>query len=95
MTDAIEKRPFARSSAAPMLQERPGLAGRVFHDDLLGEDAMRRNLLLAIGVVGLGYYIWSFFVASRYESLCQLSYWSATSAQLRACEEQQSELQRR
>lgn len=53
---------------------------------------MRRNLLLTIGVVGLGYFLWSFFVASRYESLCQISYWSATPAQLRACEEQQSAL---
>lgn len=53
---------------------------------------MGRNLLLAACVAGLGYYVWSFFVASRYQALCQLSYWSATDAQLRACDELQSEL---
>jgi hypothetical protein len=53
---------------------------------------MRLNLLLGIGLAGLGYFLWSFFVISRYESLCQLSYWEATAAELRACEEHQMEL---
>lgn len=33
------------------------------------------------------YGLWSFFVASRYQALCQLSYWSATKEQLRACDD--------
>jgi hypothetical protein len=53
---------------------------------------MRFNLLLAIGVASLGYFLWALHVAGRYESLCQLSYWEATSEELRACEEHQAEL---
>lgn len=47
----------------------------------------RSLLLLALFAVIFGYEAWSFLVASRYQSLCQLSYWSATDAQLRACDE--------
>jgi hypothetical protein len=47
----------------------------------------RGLLLLALFAAIFGYEAWSFLVASRYQSLCQLSYWSATDAQLRACDE--------
>lgn len=53
---------------------------------------MKQNVLLALCAATLGYGLWSFFVASRYQSLCQLSYWSATAAQLRACDEMRTEL---
>lgn len=52
----------------------------------------QKILWFLLFVVG-GYGAWSFFVASRYQSLCQLSYWSSTDAQLRACDELQTELQ--
>ncbi|HEY8063119.1 MAG TPA: hypothetical protein VIF40_00145 [Methylosinus sp.] len=50
-------------------------------------NAFSRNMLLALGVAGLGYFLWSMFVASRYQALCEISYWSATEAQLRACDD--------
>lgn len=53
---------------------------------------MNQKILLLLFVLVTGYGAWSFFVASRYQSLCQLSYWSSTSAQLRACDELQTEL---
>ncbi|MBY6243447.1 hypothetical protein [Methylosinus sp. Sm6] len=53
---------------------------------------MSRGLLLAAIAAILGYETWSFFVASRYQSLCQLSYWSATQEQLRACDEMRTAL---
>jgi hypothetical protein len=57
-------------------------------------NATTRNMLLVICVATLGYGLWSFFVASRYQALCQLSYWSATETQLRACDDMQAELPR-
>ncbi len=49
--------------------------------------------LLAVLFVLAGYYLWSFFVSSRYQALCQLLYWESTSTQLRACDEMKSELE--
>jgi len=57
-------------------------------------NATTRNVLLVICLATLGYAIWSFLVASRYQALCQLSYWSATEAQLRACDDMGTELPR-
>ncbi|BBU61121.1 MULTISPECIES: hypothetical protein [Methylosinus] len=57
-------------------------------------NAFSRNMLLALGVAGFGYFLWSIFVASRYQALCEISYWSATEAQLRACDEMRSSLPR-
>ncbi|PWB84237.1 MAG: hypothetical protein C3F11_02330 [Methylocystaceae bacterium] len=54
--------------------------------------AMNQKILWFLFVVVTAYGAWSFFVASRYQSLCQLSYWSSTDAQLRACDELQTEL---
>lgn len=53
---------------------------------------MNRIFILLLLIASAGYGAWAFFVASRYQSLCQLSYWSATDAQLRACDEMQTEL---
>lgn len=53
---------------------------------------MNQKILWFLFVVVTAYGAWSFFVASRYQSLCQLSYWSSTDAQLRACDELQTEL---
>jgi hypothetical protein len=50
------------------------------------------RLLAILWVAAIVYGLWSFFVASRYQSLCQLSYWSATEAQLRACDDQRVQL---
>lgn len=60
--------------------------------EALAEELMSRGLLLAAIAAILGYETWSFFVASRYQSLCQLSYWSATQEQLRACDEMRTAL---
>jgi len=51
------------------------------------------NLWLA-AVIGLFacYYVWSFFVSSRYQALCNLTYWFATSAQIESCKEIKTEL---
>ncbi len=52
------------------------------------------NKWLMAGLVVLaGYYVWSFFVSSRYQALCQLLYWESTPSQLRACDEMKSELE--
>lgn len=53
-----------------------------------------RTFLLALAVTALGYGLWASFMAGRYQSLCQISYWSATEAQLRACDDLRSELPR-
>ncbi|BGE86584.1 MULTISPECIES: hypothetical protein [Methylosinus] len=55
---------------------------------------MNRGLLLAAIAAILGYEAWSFFVASRYQALCGISYWTATEAQLRACDEMGTALPR-
>ncbi len=52
-----------------------------------------RTVLLIVAVFMSGYGIWSLFVASRYQALCELSYWSATEAQLKLCDERLIELQ--
>jgi len=48
---------------------------------------------LTVGVVAFGG--WSLFVESRYQALCELSYWSASAAQLKHCDERAAELQGR
>lgn len=53
---------------------------------------MNQKIMLLLLIAFAGYGAWSFFVASRYQSLCQLSYWSSTAAQLRACDELQAQL---
>lgn len=53
---------------------------------------MRMTILLAMSLASFGYLLWAYLVIGRYESLCQISYWEATSAQLRACEEHLAEM---
>ncbi|MGJ0505900.1 MAG: hypothetical protein ACR652_01950 [Methylocystis sp.] len=53
---------------------------------------MRKWLLLAAGALMIGFGVWSLTVASRYQALCELSYWSATPAELRLCDERAGEL---
>jgi hypothetical protein len=50
-------------------------------------------LLAAVAMAGLG--LLSLHVASRYQALCEISYWSATAAQREHCEERVAELQGR
>lgn len=56
---------------------------------------MRQKVLFVILALLTGYGVWSFYVASRYQSLCQLSYWRSTPAELRSCDELKTELQDR
>ncbi len=56
---------------------------------------MKKSLLLAAGVLMVGFGVWSLFVASRYQALCELSYWSASAAELKHCDERAQELQGR
>ncbi len=55
---------------------------------------MARTSLILLTAIALlaGYYTWYSLVASRYELLCGVSYWSATSAQRASCKDLQSEL---
>lgn len=53
---------------------------------------MKRSLILAAFVAMAGFGVWSLYVASRYQALCELSYWSATSAELKLCDERAAEL---
>jgi hypothetical protein len=48
--------------------------------------------LLALTVALLGYFLWSFLVSSRYQALCNVTYWSATREELNACKEMKTEL---
>lgn len=56
---------------------------------------MKKTLLLAAGVLMVGFGVWSLYVGSRYQALCELSYWSASSAELKLCDERASELRGR
>jgi hypothetical protein len=55
---------------------------------------MNQKALWLLVAVLAGYGLWSFFVASRYQALCQLSYWSSTAEQLRSCDAIATELQK-
>lgn len=48
--------------------------------------------LLVIGSLFIGYYFWSFFVSSRYQALCNVTFWFATKEQVEACKAVKSEL---
>jgi hypothetical protein len=49
-------------------------------------------LLFLLCCAFIGYYIWSFFVSSRYQALCNITYWFATQAQIESCKEIKTEL---
>jgi hypothetical protein len=53
---------------------------------------MKAKLLLAAGLLMAGFGVWSLYVASRYQALCELSYWSASRVELKLCDERASEL---
>jgi len=44
-------------------------------------------------VLIVGYFLWSFFVSSRYQALCQLVYWDSTASQIRSCDDLRSQLE--
>ncbi len=56
---------------------------------------MKERVLLAAGFLMVGFGVWSLYVGSRYQALCELSYWSASSAELKLCDERASELRGR
>ena len=56
---------------------------------------MKKTLLLAGGVMMAGFGVWSLYVASRYQALCELSYFSASAAEIKLCDERALELQGR
>lgn len=63
------------------------------------EDPYRRfNVILKIaGVAAVlltGYYIWSFFVSSRYQALCGGSYWELNRKQIDSCVDMKRELEK-
>jgi hypothetical protein len=58
----------------------------------MGTSMKKLNLLmLAASVILISYYMWNFFVGSRYQALCNVDYWHATPAQIDACKEVKSE----
>lgn len=56
---------------------------------------MKKSLLLAAGVLMAGFGVWSLSVASRYQALCEISYFSATAAEIKHCDERAAELRGR
>ena len=55
---------------------------------------MKRHHLLTLAAIAMlgGYYLWSFYVDSRYRALCNVDYWHATPAQISACRDVKTEL---
>ncbi len=56
---------------------------------------MQKTFIIAAGALIVGFGVWSLYVGSRYQALCELSYWSASPAELKLCDERASELTRR
>ncbi|MCC3243774.1 hypothetical protein LG047_00290 [Methylocystis sp. WRRC1] len=56
---------------------------------------MKRTLIASAFLLMIGFGLWSLYFASRYQALCELSYWSASSAELKLCDERLSELRGR
>ena len=54
-----------------------------------------RLALLAVSALFVSYYVWSFFVSSRYQALCNVTYWFATKAEIEACQARKAELEGR
>jgi hypothetical protein len=51
--------------------------------------------IAAIAAVLLtGYYVWSFFVSSRYQALCGASYWELNKTQIESCVDRKKELEK-
>jgi hypothetical protein len=64
---------------------------RVFLDDPLTMPTMRHGTLIVFCVLMMGYGLWSLHVASCYQALCEISYWSASRAELKLCDERRGE----
>ncbi|MBM3562481.1 MAG: hypothetical protein FJX48_04815 [Alphaproteobacteria bacterium] len=63
------------------------------------EDSQRRfNLIMKIAALAAvlltGYYVWSFFVSSRYQALCGGSYWELDKTQIDSCVDQKKQLEK-
>ncbi|NBS34946.1 MAG: hypothetical protein EBS82_03750, partial [Methylocystaceae bacterium] len=58
----------------------------------LAGELMKQLILFSLLIALMGFGVWSFFVASRYQALCELSYFSASTAELKHCDERLSEL---
>jgi hypothetical protein len=56
---------------------------------------MMRALILSVCLAIGGFGLWSLYVSSRYQALCEISYFSATAAEIRRCDERMAELQGR
>lgn len=56
---------------------------------------MKQLLIVSACLVVAAAAAWSFYVASRYQALCELSYWSASAAELKLCDERLAELRGR
>lgn len=52
------------------------------------------KLAVVVSVLLTGYYIWSFFVSSRYQALCGGSYWELDRKQIDSCLERKRELEK-
>lgn len=53
---------------------------------------MKKTLLVCAVLASCGFGAWSMFVASRYQALCEISYFSASAAEIKHCDERLSEL---
>jgi hypothetical protein len=53
---------------------------------------MKKTLLICAVIASCGFGAWSMLVASRYQALCEISYFSASAAELKHCDERLSEL---
>ncbi len=63
------------------------------------EDAETRfNVMMKVAaivaVLLAGYYVWSFFVSSRYQALCGGSYWELDKKEIDSCIDRKKELEK-
>lgn len=56
---------------------------------------MKQALIFSAIFLAAAFGLWSFYVASRYQALCELSYWSASAAEIKLCDERLTELKER
>jgi len=49
-------------------------------------------VLAAVATVLMGYYVWSLFVGSRYQALCNVTYLQASRQEIEACKDVKTEL---
>lgn len=67
--------------------------GRLIDPNTPTNGLSMKKWLIGTGVVAsVGFGIWSLYVASRYQALCELSYFSASAAEIKLCDERLAEL---